>query len=103
MKLHALFFLGFAGSLLAAPLKIELPAETPHLKSAPGGELVLAQCLICHSADYLTSQPRLSRAYWQGTVAKMQAKFGAPIEAKDVDAVVDYLVKNYGSEAAPKP
>jgi mono/diheme cytochrome c family protein len=104
MKLRFLSLLPlFVLPAMAAPLKIELPTEAVHLKTAPGGELVAAHCLTCHSAEYLTTQPRLPRAYWQGAVAKMQGKFGAPIEAKDVDAVVDYLVRNYGAEAAPKP
>ncbi|MES2569010.1 MAG: cytochrome c [Verrucomicrobiota bacterium] len=76
--------------------KIELPAETPILKQAPGAELVTSQCLICHSTEYITTQPRLPRAYWKGAIVKMQQKFGAPIPAAQVDPLIDYLVKNYG-------
>ncbi len=81
---------------LAAPLKIELPAETATLKDAPGSALVTAQCIVCHSVEYISTQPPLPRTYWQGAVVKMQQKFGAPIEAKDVDAIADYLARNYG-------
>lgn len=85
----------------AGSVKIELPPETAALKKAPGAELVTAQCIVCHSVDYISTQPRLPRAYWQGAVTKMQQKFGAPIAAGDVDAIVDYLAKNYGAEPAP--
>jgi mono/diheme cytochrome c family protein len=85
----------------AGPLKIELPTETATLKKAPGVELATAQCLICHSAEYIATQPPLPRAFWLGSVKKMQEKFGAPIAPGDVEAVVDYLAKNYGAEPAP--
>jgi hypothetical protein len=38
------------------------------------------------------TQPRLSRAVWQGEVDKMRNTYKAPIEAADVPAIVDYLV-----------
>lgn len=86
---------------IAGSMKIELPAETATLKKAPGAELVTANCLICHSADYIATQPPLPRTFWQGSVKKMQEKFGAPIAPADVEAVVEYLAKNYGAEPAP--
>ncbi len=86
----------FAGSV-----KIELPAETAALKKAPGSDLVTAQCIVCHSVEYISTQPPLPRTYWVGTVTKMQQKFGAPVAPTDVEAIVDYLAKNYGAEAAP--
>jgi sulfite dehydrogenase len=85
----------------AGSLKIELPAETATLKEAPGSQLVTAQCVVCHSVEYISTQPTLPRTYWQGAVAKMQQKFGAPIDTANVEAIVDYLVKNYGAEKAP--
>jgi hypothetical protein len=33
---------------------------------------------------------------WQAEVNKMINAFGAPIDPKDVPAIVDYLTKNYG-------
>ena len=87
----------------AGSVKIELPAETSTLKDGPGAGLVTAQCVICHSVEYISTQPRLPRTYWQGAVTKMQQKFGAPVAATDVEAIVDYLAKNYGSEPAPQP
>lgn len=85
---------------VAAPLKIELPPETPHFKKSPRAELVMSQCLMCHSAEYITTQPPLSPAAWKASVEKMQKKYGAPIPADQVDALVDYIVKNYGAPVA---
>jgi mono/diheme cytochrome c family protein len=74
----------------------KLPAETAKLKPGPGADLVTGNCMICHSVDYISSQPPMTKAQWTGTVTKMQKKFGAPLAADKIDPVVDYLVKNYG-------
>src|SRR5512141_225840 len=44
-------------SLFAAPVKIDLPAETDAFKPAPGVELANGQCLSCHSVEYVVTQP----------------------------------------------
>ena len=82
----------------AAEVKFTLPPETARLKPAPGAELASSQCLLCHSADYIATQPRLSRAVWKAEVVKMRQKYGAPIPTNSVDQIVDYLAKNYGQE-----
>src|SRR5262245_54250767 len=86
--------------LPAAEVKFPLPPDTSKLKSGFGLEVVSAQCLLCHSADYISTQPKLSRAAWKVTVLKMQQKYGAPIQTNAVDSLVEYLSKNYGSESA---
>lgn len=93
----------FAASVGAAELRITLPPETATLKPGPGADLANSICLTCHSADYVSTQPRLSRAAWTAGVQKMKTKYGAPILDNQVDPLVEYLVKNYGSEPAKKP
>ena len=94
-----------AGCCVAASayaLKIELPQETAAFRPGPHLELVNARCLICHSADYISTQPpNLSRATWAALVTKMKKVFGAPIADDEVELLTDYLVKTYGNEAAP--
>lgn len=87
---------------LAADAPFTLPRETVKLKPGPGAELVAAQCLVCHSADYISTQPNLTRAQWQGAVVKMQQKYGAPIATNNIGPIVDYLTGNYGREPLPK-
>jgi mono/diheme cytochrome c family protein len=85
-------------SALAAGLTIGLPAETAALKPGPGAEQVAGQCLICHSADYITTQPRdKPLAFWKAEVEKMKKAYGAPIADDQIDAVAAYLARNYGS------
>src|SRR5262245_53745888 len=81
--------------LKAAEMKFPLPPETSKLKPGPRADLVTAQCLLCHSADYVTTQPKLSRAAWKTTVLKMQQRYGASIQTNTVEALIEYLAKNY--------
>jgi hypothetical protein len=98
----ALFLLipiALAGAALAlAPDKFELPPETAKLKPGPAAELANVQCLLCHSADYISTQPRLSRAAWNAAVLKMKDKYGAPINTNTIPQLVDYLTKTYGQD-----
>ena len=44
--------------VIAGPLIYELPEETAAFKPGPGVETAQAYCSACHSADYVTIQPR---------------------------------------------
>jgi hypothetical protein len=103
MKMRLLLLIALPVAIgFAADTPFTLPRETTKLKPGAGAELVTVQCLICHSADYISTQPRLTRAQWQGTVIKMQQKYGAPIATNNLTPLVDYLAGNYGSDAAMK-
>ena len=93
----ALVFLLITLSAIGAVDNWQLPSETTKLKPGPGAELVVGNCLLCHSGDYISTQPRLTRPAWKATVEKMRAKYGAPIATNKVDELLDYLVTNYGS------
>ncbi len=85
---------------LAAPgtvKRITLPPEQMDLKPGKGLDKVQANCLICHSADYITMQPRFSRAQWTAAVAKMIRVMGARITDDDARIISDYLTENYGT------
>lgn len=74
----------------------KLPPETAKLKPGPNAPLAIANCTLCHSADYLSTQPPLTRQAWRATVEKMRLKYGAPIATNNVDALADYLSAAYG-------
>lgn len=76
----------------------KLPPETVKLKPGPGLEVVNSQCLLCHSLDYVSTQPPLTRAAWEATLKKMKEKYGAPITPDQTNALLNYLVTNYGRE-----
>ncbi|MEY2409826.1 MAG: sulfite dehydrogenase (cytochrome) subunit [Verrucomicrobiota bacterium] len=95
--LPGFFILLVALSGSAADSRLALPSETTRLKPGAGLEVVNANCLLCHSADYISTQPPLTAAQWRASVVKMQAKYGAPISTNHIESMVSYLVANYGS------
>jgi hypothetical protein len=97
--LKTLFILAFftVSAASGAPDKSwKLPKDDTRLKPGPGSQLTTASCLLCHSADYVSTQPPLDRAAWKGIVTKMREKYGAPVQASYVDEIVAYLAENYG-------
>lgn len=66
------------------------------LKDRPGKSLVVAQCSVCHSLDYITMHATiLDRAGWEKTVSKMINIMDAPINDADKQVIIDYLAQNY--------
>jgi sulfite dehydrogenase (cytochrome) subunit B len=76
---------------------ISLPDIQTQLEPGEGQEKVAALCNICHSVDYITTQPKGSKAQWLATVTKMRKVFGAPILDADADVIVKYLAVHYGN------
>jgi mono/diheme cytochrome c family protein len=80
---------------------ITLPPDTVQLKPSalPGYAKAQANCVACHSAEYMQYQPpTAARPYWDAMVKRMKAVFKAPIDDADMPEIVDYLVKTYGNE-----
>ena len=98
MKRIAIAFLACAAAAIAAD-EWRLPEEKPAFKSAPGAELAQVNCIMCHSHEYITTQPAFTREQWKASVAKMQQKYGAPLAPEAVDALLDYLALSYGKSA----
>ncbi len=74
------------------------PQETATLKPGPNVKTAEEYCGVCHSLDYISTQPRgpgFGREYWQAAVTKMIKVFGAPIKEADANAIVDYLASTY--------
>jgi cytochrome c5 len=65
--------------------------DSDRMFEGPGADIVNENCLACHSAGMILTQPRLTRAAWQAEVDKMRNTFKAPVDAQDVPAIVDYL------------
>jgi len=96
--------LSFAPGLAvhAGEVSITIPAETVTFKNAKGVENAQANCITCHSTDYIQYQPPMPRKFWEAEVKKMQQKYAAPITDDKIAAIVDYLVSAYGVPDAPK-
>jgi mono/diheme cytochrome c family protein len=92
-----------AAAACAAPITITLPAETATFKPGKGAELAQANCLVCHSVEYIATQPPMPRKFWEANVKKMIEKYAAPIPAEATATLAEYLTTTYGVPDAPKP
>lgn len=99
MRIIPALALAGAWSAQAAPRSYALPEETATLADGPHLDMVQGNCVSCHSAEYISTQPRRlanPRAFWTAEVTKMQKAYGAPVADADLPAIVDYLVQAYG-------
>jgi len=75
-----------------------LLAETAQLRQGPDSEIATTTCQVCHSLDYITTQPpRLANpgAFWTAEVTKMKKVYGLKLEDADQARIIDYLSKTY--------
>jgi len=86
---------GLAG---AADLhRITLPPPTASLKEGPGVYVARRYCSICHSLDYIITQPKFPKAKWQAEVTKMIKVYGAPIPEESAKVISEYIAAYYGT------
>ena len=78
-------------SMVLKSENVTLPESTRTLPQGPGLATVQNNCLSCHSAGMIMTQPIMSRAAWAAEVAKMRNVYKAPVDEKAVPAIVDYL------------
>jgi hypothetical protein len=83
---------GAEQKLTLKSVTVDLPFGDRMFPDGPGAEAVNSNCLACHSAGMVLNQPALSKTQWRTEVEKMRTAYKAPIDPKDVDTIVDYLV-----------
>jgi mono/diheme cytochrome c family protein len=79
-----------ADKLVLKSVNVDLPSGD-RMFLGPGAEAANNNCLACHSAGMVLTQPALSKAQWHEEVEKMRNAYKAPIDPKDVDAIVEYV------------
>jgi mono/diheme cytochrome c family protein len=79
-------------------VNVELPADDGMFPDGSGADAANNNCLACHSVEMVLDQPALSKSQWQAEVGKMRMTYKAPVDAKDVDAIVAYLVSIRGAK-----
>src|ERR1700688_3821504 len=84
---------------------IQLPDDNAMatLKPGSGVEVARANCVICHSTDYIVRQPGSDAKHWDAEVRKMVTVFGAPISDSDAKVIADYLSTAYGPQVKTEP
>jgi hypothetical protein len=68
-----------------------LPPDPLFFQPGAGQEIANTYCLICHSADYVYTQPLLSQEKWQSLIVKMKHAFGCPIPDDQISFLAAYL------------
>ena len=79
-------------------VSVDLPPGDDMFPNGSGADAINNNCLACHSADMVLNQPALPKAQWQAEIDKMRTAYKAPIDPKDVDAILDYLVSVKGAK-----
>ena len=87
-----------AAAAVAGAEEITLPPDHAFgaLKPGPGSELTQRSCGLCHSTDYIATQPPGDQKQWDAVVTKMIKVYGAPLSDTDAKAVAEYLARHYG-------
>src|SRR4051812_7650250 len=70
-----------------------------NMPEGPGKAEVVAGCSGCHGLGQIVGEHRSAEA-WTTTVNTM-INNGAAVAEADIDKVVGYLAKNYGTDPAP--
>jgi hypothetical protein len=92
------FALAARGPAVAQPTTVTITLPPPAVAFPGGAEADPARrhCLVCHSSDYVFTQPKLTRKQWTAEVTKMIKIYGAAVPDADAAAIVDYLVAQNG-------
>ena len=79
-------------------VSVELPTSDIAFPGGASADAINANCLACHSASMVLTQPNLAKAAWAAEVDKMIHTFNAPIDQGAVAAIVDYLSATKGAK-----
>ncbi len=83
----------FSEEFHPASSSIVLPTDPFSFQPGSGQEIANTYCVICHSADYIYTQPSHSQEEWTKIIKKMQHTFGCPIPDDSRTPLAQYLVQ----------
>lgn len=79
-------------------VRVELPSGDESFPPGIGADIASSQCLICHSAGMVLTQPPLKKDEWRAEIMKMRSTYGAPIPEDQVEGLSEYLKKINGRQ-----
>src|SRR6266849_2349213 len=88
----------FVFALLGAQAVVGEDSPVAQLPVGPWQEKAAAACTGCHEARIIVQQ-RLSKTAWTREMDKM-IKWGAEVDPKDRDGLIDYFSANFGPDQA---
>lgn len=84
-----------APAFVLKSVSVDLPTSDVDFPGA-NAQAITANCLACHSAGMVLTQPALTKATWDAIVEKMIHAYKAPVSQTDVTPIVDYLEATKG-------
>jgi mono/diheme cytochrome c family protein len=81
--------------VLTTLVYLALAANVPSLPPGKGKAIVQRDCAGCHALKVITSK-RATREQWSALVDQMVSR-GADVPDEEIEIVVDYLNKNFGT------
>src|SRR5215471_2807869 len=90
---------GFTG--ICAAIFFAQNSAPPDLPPGPVQAKARTACMECHDAG-ITLQQRLDKAAWAREIDKM-VRWGAVVDAKDRDALIDYFAANFPPDKPSEP
>ena len=85
--------------LLTTVLLLAASANASTLPPGKGKAIVQRTCISCHALKVVTAK-RASKAQWSALVDQMISR-GADLNDDEVEIIVDYLARNFGTTKAP--
>jgi len=82
-----------AGEVGAPTRSITFPTDPFSFQPGSGQEIASTYCVICHSADYIYTQPPHSQTTWTEIIKKMKLAFGCPIPDESITLLAEYLTQ----------
>jgi len=73
-------------------------SDASGMPDGPGRDITVATCTKCHAITNITTQHKDADG-WTATITKMVG-YGAAASDDDLQAILEYLTKNYGLDSA---
>jgi hypothetical protein len=87
-----------AQAFVLKSVSVDLPTSDITFPGGTAADAINANCLSCHSAGMVLTQPNLAKPAWAAEVDKMIHAFKAPIDQGNATAIVDYLSATKGAK-----
>lgn len=87
-----------APTFVLKSVSVELPTSDVTFPGGAAADAINANCLSCHSAGMVLTQPDFAKATWAAEVDKMIHAFKAPIDQANATVIVDYLAATKGAK-----
>lgn len=87
--------------LLGSAANARAAESVDGLPEGNGKQILVTYCIICHESTEITKfRGYYSRSQWRDVVVTMK-EYGAPLDAKQIEVLADYLEQHLGKAKVP--